>query len=189
MKSLIESVHNFIGDDEEKHKHKHEVYHLIQNAYAKIGGIHGNGFESPDHMVKHIAMWKIHRHKGKVVAAVMYKNKNGRKSVAVASDGSTHGKHALGRIMHGDIHHKRAWSEKSGAALSFVKKQFHGDIKSHAIPYDHAVHLHDDQIRRPAHDDPEIIRHPELKDHFYQRKIANEWHTKIALGHPHKHIK
>jgi hypothetical protein len=35
---------------------------------------------------------------------------------------------------------------------------------------------------------PEVLRHPELKDHFYQRKIGNagdnDWYTKIAMGSP-----
>jgi hypothetical protein len=188
-KVISESYHSFIGDDAKKHAHKHEVYHLMQKAYEKIGGIHGSGFESPDHMVKHLPMWKIHKHKGKIVAAVLYKNKHGRKGVAVASDGSHEGKTSLGKMMHHDIKHGKSWSEKSGAALSFTKKQFGGDIKKHAIPFDKVKHLHDEELRKPAHDDPEVIRHPELKDHFYQRKIGDSWHTKIALGTPHNEIK
>jgi hypothetical protein len=186
---IAESFHSFIKGDDRKEKHKHEVHALVQKAYEKIGGIRGSGFESPDHMVKHLPMWKIHKHKGKIVAASFYKDKHGRKGVAVASDGSTEGKNALGKMMHGDIHHKRSWSEKSGAALSFTKKQFGGNIKEHAIPFDKVKHLHDEELRRPSHDDPEIVRHPELKDHFYQRKIQGHWHTKVALGTPHNEIK
>lgn len=189
MKSFItliaESLHTLVGDDKQKDKHKHELHAMLNKAYEKIGGIKGNGFQSPDHMVKHVHEWKIHRHKGKIVAAVLYKHKNGRKGVAVATDGSEHGKTALGKIMHDDIVHKRAWSEKSGSALSFTKKLVGGDIKKHAIPYHVAKTLHDDEIRPAPHNDPEITRHPELKDHFYQRKIGDHWHTKIALGTPH----
>lgn len=189
---INETVLNLIHGrhEEEMHKHKHEVYNLLQHAYSKIGGIHGSGFESPDHMVSKISMWKLHRHEGKIVAAALYKNKNGRKRVAVATDGSDHGKKALGHIMHGDTTKNRAWGEQSGASLSFNKKQIkHGSIVDHAIPYHQVKHLHDEEIRPVPHDDPEIARHPELKDHFYQRQIGGEWHTKIAIGHPHHPVR
>ncbi len=188
---ISESYHNMIGDDEKKHKYKHEVFHLLQKSYEKIGGIHGNGFKDPDDMVKNIHMWKIHKHQGKVVAATMYKNKNGRKSVAVATDGSEHGKAALGKMKRDDVKHGRTWGEMSGAALSFTKKQVGGDIRPHAIHYHDAakLHGHEDPIRRPPETDPDVVRHPELKDHFYQRRIGNEWHTKIAVGKPHNEIK
>lgn len=189
---IAESFHNFIGGqhEEKMHAHKHEVFNLLQHAYSKIGGIHGNGFKSPDDMVKNIHMWKVHKHEGKIVAAAMYKSKNGRKRVAVATDGSEHGKKALGHIMRDDTTHGRSWGEQSGASLSFNKKHLKsGSIVDHAIPYDKVKHLHDEEIRKAPHDDPECIRHPELKHHFYQRKIGNEWHTKVAIGTPHKHIK
>jgi hypothetical protein len=54
------------------------------------------------------------------------------------------------------------------------------------------VALHDavhTEIRRPPHDDPEIKRHPEFAEHFYQRKIGNHWHTKLIVGKPGKRLK
>ena len=44
-------------------------------------------------------------------------------------------------------------------------------------------HLGDeDPIRHAPDDDPEVTRHPEFKNHFYQRKIGDHWHTKVMLG-------
>jgi hypothetical protein len=188
---ITESYKNFIGgrDEEHMHAHKHEVHGLIHAAYEKIGGIHGSGFRSPDDMVQNIHMWKIHKHNGKVVAAALYKNKNGRKRVAVATDGSEHGKKALGHIMHQDATGNRAWAEQSGPSLSFLKRHV-PDLKKHALSFEHAQKLnHGEELRRPPHDDSEVLKHPELKDHFYQRKIGDHWHTKISIGNPGHNLK
>lgn len=190
---LTETHLNLFGDrhKDEMHAHKHELFGMLKKSYESIGGIHGNGFNSPDDMVNKIHMWKLHKKNGKITAATLYKNKNGRKGVAVATDGTEEGKTHLSNMMHQEAH--RAWGEKSGRSLSFFKRTSPShSIIHHAIPYDTAKTLHDDEIRRPPHDDPEIIRHPELKHHFYQRRIGDgpnaEWHTKIAVGTPHHHI-
>lgn len=187
---LNEHYVNLIGNHPDKEKHKHEVFHILQKSYEKVGGLHGNGFKDPDDMVKNIPMWKLKKKKGKVIAATMYKQKNGRKAVAMGSDQSDEGKHAVGKMMGDDLHHNRSYSEVSDRALSFMKHNVHPDtIKKLAIHPDKVKKLMpDDEIRKPPHDDPEIVRHPELKDHFYQRKLQGEWHTKIAVGHPHKDI-
>jgi hypothetical protein len=55
----------------------------------------------------------------------------------------------------------------------------HEDVKKH---------LDGEGIRKPPHDDPEVVRHPDLKDHFYQRKIGDHWHTKVMIGTAGKKI-
>jgi hypothetical protein len=186
---ITERFVNLIDNEEEKHKHKHEVFDLLQKSYAKIGGIHGSGFESPDHMVKKIPFWKLSKKDGKVVAAKLYKDKGGRKAVAMGTNGTDEGKKAMGNILKDDITKRRGWGEVSGSALSFAKKQV-PDLHKHAIPKEHVKKLMpDEEIRDAPHDDPEVQRHPELKDHFYQRKIGSDWHTKVAWGSPGKTIK
>ena len=177
--------------EEEKHKHKHEVFHMLQKAYKDQGGIHGTGFKSPDDMVKHIPMWKLGHKNGKIHSVSMYKDSgSGRKRVAMATDGSEEGKKSASEVMHHDLKQKRAHMEVSGKSLSFMKK--HTDIKQHLHSFDSAKAYHEkngDKISKPAHDDPEVLRHPELKDHMYTRKIGDHIHTKVLLGTVGKHIK
>lgn len=188
---LEERFINLIGDDPRKHEHKDELHGLLTRAYEKIGGIHGSGFSSPDDMVKNIPMWKIHKDSstGKITSAVLYKDKEGRKSVAVATDGSETSKKRLSDMMTQDMTRNRAYSEKSGPSLSFLKRNLPpGHITKFAIPRDKVAKISGEEIRQPPSDDPEVLKHPELKDHFYQRKIGNEWHTKVMLGTPGKKI-
>lgn len=44
-------------------------------------------------------------------------------------------------------------------------------------------------LKKPSDDDPDVVRHPDLAKHMYQRRIGNEWHTKIMVGTPGKNIK
>lgn len=169
--------------EEEKHKHKHEIFNMLQKSYADQGGIHGSGFKDPDDMVKHIPFWKIHKKDGKITSVSMYKDSQGRKRVAVASNGSEEGKKALGNMMSDDLKRSRSHGEVSGKSLSFMKK--HINVSDHAHTYEEAKKYHSvkgDEVRKPPEDDAEVKRHPELKDHFYQRKIGDQWHTKVLLG-------
>lgn len=190
FKSFLEERYiNLIHDDPRKHQYKDEVHSLLTKAYEKIGGIHGSGFKDPDDMVKNIHMWKLAKKDGKVVAAALYKDKDGRKSVAVATNGTEEGKKHLAHIAKHDLINNRSYSEKSGPSLSFTKKSLGSDIVKHAIHPDYVKNIVSDEIRKPPENDPEIVKHPELKDHFYQRKIGDEWHTKVMLGTPGKTIK
>ena len=190
LKFLREKFINLIGDDPKKHEYAHEVHSMIQKSYEKAGGIHGSGYKDPHDMVKNIPMWKIKKHQGKIVAAAMYKDKGGRKAVAIGTDGSDHGKSAAAEILKSEILRKRSFSEKSHSSLSFIKKHIGSDeLKKHLIHRDEVhKHLPGEEIRHPPHDDSEVQRHPEFKDHFYQRKIGNEWHTKVMMGTPGKAI-
>jgi hypothetical protein len=184
---LYERFINLIHNDPKKHEYADEVKGLLDKSYASLGGIHGSGFKDKEDMIKNIPMWKLKKHQGKIVAATMYKDKGGRKAVAVATDGSEHGKRGASQIMTDDLKTGRSYGEKSSKSLSFVKKHVGSEeLKKHVIPY-HEVHKHvdkNDEIRRPPSDDEELTRHPEYKDHFYQRKIGGQWHTKLMLGKP-----
>ena len=189
--SLNERFVNLLPQhEEEKHKHKHEVFNMLQHAYKDQGGIHGSGFKDPDDMVKNIPFWKIHKKEGKITSVSMYKDSQGRKRVAVATNGTEEGKKSLTTMMGDDYKRNRAHGEISGKSLSFMKK--HVDVLKHAKTFDQAKEYHakkGDEVRKPSEDDPEVKRHPELKDHFYQRKIGDEWHTKVLVGHTNKPIK
>ncbi len=175
-------------DHDKKHEHAKEVFDMIHSAYKKIGGIQGSGFKDHHDMVKHIPMWKVHKKDGKIHAVALYKDRGGRKRVAVATNGSDDGKKALGHIMKDDITRGRAYNEVSGPSLSFLKK--HVDNVHHfAMHHDDVKkHLETEDIRKAPDDDPEVQKHPDLKHHFYQRQIGGHWHTKIMLGSAGKKI-
>jgi hypothetical protein len=183
---------NLIGDHPDKHKYAQHVYDLVQHAYKDQGGIHGSGFKSPEDMMKNIHMWKLYRDaSGNIRSAGFYKNSDdGRKRVAIATDGSDEGKKAAARIMTDDINRNRSYGEQSGKSLSFLKKNLpDGHLKKIAMTHDQVKKMMpNDEITRPPADDPEVLRHPELKDHFYQRQIGGHKHTKIMLGTPGKII-
>lgn len=190
-KMISERFINLIGDHPDKQKYKDEVHDMLTKAYIDQGGIHGSGFESPEAMTKHIPMWKLHVKNGKLKAAVMYKDSGtaGRKLVAVASDASEEGKRGASEMMKADYLKKRAHAEISGKTLSFMKR--HVNVQGLAKSFDEAKAYHaakGDTISKPADDDPEVLRHPELKHLMYTRKIGNEMHTKILLGTTGKKI-
>lgn len=189
-RKMNESFHNFLPNDVEKKKaHAKEVFDLVQKSYADQGGIKGSGFNSPDDMVKHMPMWKLAKRDGKVTAAALYKDTEGRKRVATSTDGSDHGKKAAGDIVVNDLKQKRAHMEVSGKSLSFLKKLM--PITDHLHSYESAEKYHKsrgDVISRPAPDDKEVLRHPELKDHMYSRVIGGHAHTKVMLGTTGKSI-
>jgi len=190
-KFISERFVNLIGDDPRKSEHAQHVKDMLDKSYKEIGGIHGSGFHDTEDMKKNIPMWKLKKEGGKITAAVLYKDKNGRKLVAVASDGSKEGKRAAGKMVVADLTTGRAYGEQSSNLLASMKKHVGSEkLSKHIVPYHH-VHHHldsDDEIRRPPDDDPEIMAHPEYKHHSYQRKIGGAWHTKIMLGTPGKKI-
>ena len=107
---LEERFVNLLHDDPRKHQYANEVHGMLQKAYEKIGGIHGSGFRDKHDMIKNIPMWKLKKKGGKIVSAVFYKDKDGRKSVATASDGSEEGKKGVAEIFCCSfIHQESSW--------------------------------------------------------------------------------
>jgi hypothetical protein len=171
-------------------KHSQDVFNMVKKAYEPIGGIHGSGFNSHEDMKNKIPMWKIARSEGKIRAVSLYKDTGGRKRVAVASDGTPEGKKHLARMMVDDLKQNRSYGEISGPSLSFLKKHY-PDMHKHVHTFEHAKKIHaakGDEIHPVDDNDPEVQKHPELKNAFYRRKIGGEMHTKIMLGTPDKKI-
>lgn len=183
-RELSESFHNFLpSHQDKKHAHAQEVFDLVQNSYADQGGIHGTGFASPDDMVQNLPMWKLSKRDGKVNAAALYKDSYGRKRVAISTDGTPEGRKAAGDIVMNDLKQQRAHLEVSGKSLSFLKKLM--PISDHLYTFDSAQKFHagrGETIDRPSDTDPEVLRHPDLKDNLYTRKIGSHKHTKVMLG-------
>lgn len=180
--NLNETYINLIGDKSksEKEKYKDIVFELLQQSYAKIGGIAGSGFNDPDDMIKNIPFWKLCKKSGKIVAGKMYKDSNGRKSVAAFTDGTPIGKAALADITKNEF--DRGMGEVSAAMLGFTIKHNGIDKVKHAAKtVDQAEKILGKKLSREI--EPEYSeKYPQLKDYFYSREIGGEMHTKILLG-------
>jgi hypothetical protein len=115
-----------VFSDSEKQPFVDDVWEIIQKSYAKIGGIHGSGFKSKEDMIKSIPMWKVVRKNGVIVAVALYKDKEGRKRVAVGTNGTEEGKASIREIAENDF--KRAYFEVSGPSFGSLRKSLGVDF-------------------------------------------------------------
>lgn len=186
---LTEGYKNLFTTDQ-KSKFADEAFELLQSSYAKLGGIHGSGFKNPKDLIANIPFWKIKLDKsGKICAGAFYKDKNGRKRVAIATDGSVAGKKAAADIIVSDLKQNRSYGEVSGPSLSFLVKLVGvSTVKDYAIDPSDLEEILGDEVFLPDEEDAEILKHPELAEFFYSREIGGSLHTKIALGTPKKSI-
>lgn len=193
---LSERFVNLIGNDSNKAKFVDQVYDVIQKAYAPIGGIRTNGFQSKEAMLQ-LPFWKMAVQDGKVVAVVIYKDKGGRKSVAMATDGSDIGKKRIIDMVQNDL--SRAYGEKSKGALGILLKNVPEDvIKNFLIPPAEVARISGDDDIIPATsvsydelpDDAKLTlkKYPFLKDYGYLKDFGGKMLFKVMLGTPGKKI-
>lgn len=185
LKELLELRESYknLFTTHEKEKYAESAFAQLQSSYEKVGGLHGSGFKNIQDFIQNIPFWKLKIINGDIIAATYYKDKEGRKRVAISSDGSIAGKKAVADIMISDLLQGRAYVEQSSTSLNFLVKQLgYKELKNWIIPYEKISSELKIEIRTVPMNDPEIEKHPELKNFFYERKIGNEWHTKLALG-------
>jgi len=179
---LNERYINIIGDNEKKEKHKLVVWDLVQRSYAKIGGIKGSGFDSPEDMLN-ITFWKLIRKNGEIIAGKLYKDKNGRKSVASFTNQTKQGAIALADLVSNEF--DRSMGETSAGMLKFVVRSIG---MSEAIKYAQTVDDARDILGKKLnteHVDPAYPKkYPELAEYFYSRELGGGQHTKIMFGTP-----
>lgn len=169
---LTEAIDNYFTPEEKK-KYAQQVWDVIQQSYKPVGGIHGHGFKNIDDMISNIHMWKVFRRGDEVKVVMMYKDKGGRKRVAIATDGSKEGKNMLAKMLKDEYKSGRAYGEVSDNSLNFIRKQFtESEFKSFVIPVD---------IVKKILKDDEIT---DIDGYFYQRNIGGHFHTKLMLGNP-----
>jgi hypothetical protein len=175
---------------EQKRKYAEEAFAQLQQSYKKVGGIHGNGFKDVEDFIKNVPFWKLRLGPdGKIIAAAYYKDKGGRKRVAISSDGTALGKKYVAMSMIEDLALGRSYGEVSSTALAFAVKMVGYDIlKQYAIEPEQFAKVTGDEIFPVPENDNELKLHPELKKYFYQREIGGELHTKMALGTAGKKI-
>jgi len=160
------------SDRSKKEKYKDEVFALLQHSYKLIGGLKGKGFGSADEM-KTIPMWKLSFIGGKLAAVVMYKDNNGRKLVAIGTDGTQTGKKKLKEIL--KVEFTRSYSEISGPLLGFMEKELPDILSKYKIPSKEVESIIGKKVKI-------------IDDYFYTRKIGGDEIKKILLGTIEKHI-
>ena len=119
LASLITEKYVNIWDNENKRKYIDVVYNMIQNSYKDIGGYP----DSKEELINGSMLWKMVKKNGNVVAVRIYKDKLGRKAIALATDGTTLGKSQVMKIIEDDIKLDRSWSEVSGKMETILKKK------------------------------------------------------------------
>lgn len=165
---LVERFINIFSNNDMKHKYMNQVWKILQDSYAYIGGIKGEEFVSPEAMLK-VPFWKLSIKNGNVVMVRMYKDHNGRKTIAGGTDGSIEGKTAMMQTMKSDF--QQGYSEVSGAAETFIQKRFPELYNKFRIPAN--------QVSDIIHKKIELI---DGDEYHYMRTIGGEKVEKILLG-------
>lgn len=156
-----------------REQHRQEIHDMIQKSYVKAKGYSGYPSGS-DEESKAIhdditnSNIKAIKRDGKITAVNLYKDKHGRKSIASATNGTPQGKADWEKIKSDDNTQKRAWGEVSGAAMHMQAK-----LGTPKIPSSRANELLGKKVTPTPGDEYE-----------YSRKIGNEVHKKIMMGHP-----
>lgn len=177
IQPLFETFDNlFIADRQQRSRYAEQVWQLLNTAYAPIGGLRGNGFNNVDDMIDNLAMWKLYRRGNTIKAAMMYKDKHGRKRVAIATDGSKDAKQTLARMILDEYRNGgRSYAEISGKSLQFHRHilgdQQLDDITVPSSDAQQVLQLSDDQFKI-------------IDAHTYQRLISGQWHEKRMVGSP-----
>lgn len=196
---LTESFKNLIGyrDIKLKEKYVDEVWNILQESYKQIGGIKGSGFNSKEDMVNNIPFWKLFIYNNKVVSVILYKDKDGRKSVASGTDGSEIGKKKIIEIFKSDLF--RSYSEKSKGSLGLLMKTIPFDLLVNFLIKPNSVQkvLKDDNIipilsveREEWPEDAKLMldKYPQLKPYGYLREIGKHLVFKVMVGTLNKTI-
>lgn len=194
---LSERYVNLIGDAEKKEKYADEVWKVLQKSYAPIGGIKGSGFKNKQDMIDNIPFWKLAVKDGRVVAVVMYKDKNGRKSVAFGTDGSEAAGPVVQDILKNEL--QRSFGEKSKAMLGKMIKTVPWNVlKNFLMTPDQAQKILGKEVTPvsevPFEDLPDdgkmtLKKTPELKKYAYIRDISGSPTFKVLLGTPNLKVR
>ena len=191
---ISENYKNFIGPNSRENREKwaDQVWEILQKSYAPIGGIKGSGFNSKQDMIDNIPFWKLYTKNDKVVAAAFYKDKGGRKSVAIATDGSDLGKKIVGDMFKSSL--GVSYGEKSGPALGTMMKNVPWDqLKKFLLTPSEVEKVTGKKVvalskfdvdKLGVKDKKTVDKFPQLKPYFYVRELGGEMHLKVAMGTP-----
>jgi hypothetical protein len=118
IKSLLsERFVNLFGK-EKIEPYLNDIWNIMQKTYEPVGGF--KTASSPEELLNKVDFAKLVRKNNKIIAAVLYKDKLGRKSIALGSDGSEEGVKWVKQIAKEDVNFQRSWGEFSGKAESLM---------------------------------------------------------------------
>lgn len=146
-----------------------QVWPLLVISYAKVSG--GLLYSEPSELLNDTQRWRLVLHRGRVIAATLFKAKRGWKLVAMACcrQCGDRARHALRRLICSDL--PRAWMELSERAEYFVLTQCGG----------HRFLLH-------ASLAAELLGKPVQTDmadgYHYRRDVAGIVKAKLIVGTP-----
>ena len=163
--ALFEHVVN-LHTTEDKEKYIDAVWDMLQAAYAGIGGF--KSATSKEDLIQNTSIWKLVRRGGKLVSVGIYRDLHGRKSIAIATDGTMQGKKDIMKLKDDDLKLQRAWCECSGAAEALMKR-------AKAVPLDNKL--------AAKLTGKEIIGY-DVDGVHYTRLIQGEPHVKVIYGFP-----
>ncbi len=189
-------VNLFLTDDDksERAKYVDDVWDMLQKSYADQGGLLANGTRTKEDMINKIPFWKVGKVGGRVVSVIFYKDKGGRKRIALGGwpkDPDT--MKSLVDTMKADVKFNRGWGEVSGKSWTFMRKTFPQSILMQlAIPVKTVIKLSPGKDIIPGIGpdvDPKYIPpNDAFKKFYYQRNLKGDLHTKIAIGQPGQKI-
>lgn len=171
---LLERYVN-VFNNAEKDVYADDVWDILQSTYEKLGGIKGSGFRSKDEMIKTFPLWKLVRKNEKIVACILYKDKNGRKVAAIGQDGSQEGKEALRKAFMEEVKTQRSFGEVSGPALRMAEKLFGDELEKYLIPAEEVSAILGKEVKI-------------LGKFRYTRSIGSDTVEKVMFGKPNQKI-
>lgn len=160
---IVERVVNAFSPAD-KQKYADRVWNMLQVAYKDIGGF--GSAANVEELVDTPGLWKMVMRDGNITAINIYRDSQGRKSIASATDGSIQGKKDYKMLKSDDVRLQRAWAEVSGAPEAILRKS-----GAMPVPNKFAQLLTGKQI---------LDLNPD--GYHYTRMIAGHPHEKIIYG-------
>lgn len=169
---LVETYKN-VFTKSDKEKWVDQVFDVLQSSYKSIGGLKTPSLATKEKLIDGNHMWKMSVKDGVVKTVKIYKQDDGRKSIATGTDGTKEGKEELRKSLKDEF--SRSYSEVSDAMEAFIFKSYPDLANKYKIKNTDAQHLLKPKEFRILKDDD---------GYHYERLIAGHWHTKIMLGTP-----
>ena len=98
LHTLHESI-KALFDDKSRLAIADEVLQMARSNYAGVGGIKGDGMDSPEELVASTKMWRIIRKNNKIIGGILYNDRGGKKVVPIDD-------YAYNRVLSGQAHPK-----------------------------------------------------------------------------------
>lgn len=111
----------------EKAKYADVVWDIMTSTYEPIGGF--LTASSKEELIGKTGLWKLAKRDGQIVAASLYKDNLGRKSIASGTNGSKKGISDFSKMQKDDVKLGRAWAEVSGVPEKLLQR-----MKAKPIP-------------------------------------------------------